>query len=66
MLFGMIPRFNCADVVLRAGGQFDVVIELEIAINPSDEAEQALDLFTNLFFGDEAVCVILGQLPHAR
>ena len=63
---GLRPHLVRADGVLRAGGQFDVILEAKDRVDLVDEPVNALDLVADLLRGHEDVGVVLREAAHAH
>ena len=60
---GLLPVLVGSHGVLGAGGELDVVLEAELAVDLVDQTDDALDLLLDLVGGHVEVRIVLGEAP---
>jgi hypothetical protein len=63
---GMIPGGDLAEEFRRTSAQLRRDGQAEIIVDALHETDQPLDLVADLVLHDEAVPIVLRELPHAR
>ena len=60
----VLPLLHGADVILRHGGQLDLIVQAKDGVHLVKELDHVLDLVLELVGGHEDVGVVLGEAAH--